>query len=237
MVNKKKKRRLKKRVKWVLFLFAAVILFLIFKWIAGRASTKMSIDFVKVDFLSLAEKKALKKYSNAYHLEAAQEKGLKNPIKSKQHLLDNPTLIDKYKLVKIDDNRYYEVPGLLHSLPYLKSDAKNFLDDLGRRFQQTLNELGLKTYRFSVTSVLRTQDDQKGLRKTNVNATDNDSAHYFGLTFDLSQTRFFEKGNSDPIYSYRLRNLLLRELIIMQEEGRCYVLLENQTKCIHITVR
>jgi hypothetical protein len=69
-----------------------------------------------------------------------------------------------------------------------------------------------------------------------VNATPNNSSHYYGLSFDLSQTMFYESGKKDPIYSYRLRNLLLRELIKMQEEGKCYVLLENQTKCIHITV-
>lgn len=119
----------------------------------------------------------------------------------------------------------------------MKEDAVDFLDNLGLRFHKRLNELGVRNYKFSVTSVLRTTNDQKGLRKSNVNATPNNSSHYYGLTFDLAQTQFFESGKKEAVYSYRLRNLLLRELIELQEQGKCYVLLENQTKCIHITVR
>ena len=110
------------------------------------------------------------------------------------------------------------------------------MDDLSKRFRKTLKEKGIRNYRFTISSVLRTKNGQKGLRKSNVNATPNKSSHYYGLSFDLSQTMFYESGGKNPIYSYSLRNLLLRELIQMQEEGKCYVLLENQTKCIHVTV-
>jgi len=140
-------------------------------------------------------------------------------------------------LEKIDDTPYYELPLLTNSLPYLQADAVDFLDVLGQRFEDRLNNDGVRAYRFSVTSVLRTEKSQQNLRKSNVNATKNISSHCFGRTFDISQTRFFERGNPTPIYSYRLRNLLLRVLIEMQNEGLCYVLLESQTKCIHVTVR
>ncbi|HAF30971.1 MAG TPA: hypothetical protein DCG75_18185 [Bacteroidales bacterium] len=224
--------------KFILFILIVLSVVFFSHWIFKSKVKGISIDYMKVDVLTVSEEKALKKYSNAYHLETAQKHGITVPFKSKKEMLNSASAFMRtYDLVLIDDNKYYEVPGLTHSLAYLKSDAKDFLDDLGEDFQHKLKELGLRSYRFSVTSILRTLDDQKGLRKSNINATDNNSAHYYGLTFDLSQTRFFESGDSNPIYSYRLRNILLRELIRMQNEGRCYVLLEKQTKCIHITVR
>lgn len=240
--KKKKKRPLYIRIltnrKFIFFVLVILSIILGSRWLLNSTAKGISIDYMKVDVLSKDEQKALKKYSNAFHLEVAQKKGITTPFKSKEEMLNSASaFMSTYDLEKVDDNRYYEVPHLTHSLSYLKGDAKDFLDDLGENFQNKLKELGLRSYRFSVTSILRTKDDQKGLRKTNVNATDNNSAHYYGLTFDLSQTRFFESGNSDPIYSYRLRNILLRELIDMQDQGRCYVLLETQTKCIHITVR
>jgi len=197
-----------------------------------------TIDEVSIDFLSTEEQRALTRYPNSYHLQVAQNQGIPKPFKSKQEMYDKKGYyIRTYHLQKIDDNKHYEVPKLTYSLPFLKTEAKSFLDELGIHFIRSLDELGVRPYRFSVTSIMRTLDDQKGLRKNNVNATPNNSSHYYGLTFDLSQTRFFERGNSKPIYSYRLRNQLLRELILMQKEGRCYVLLEHQTKCIHVTVR
>lgn len=239
--KKKKKRPTYVRVltnrKFIVFIVILLAIIICSRWLLKFTDKGLSIDYMKVAILSTDETKALKKYPNAYHLDIAQMNGITTPFKSKEEMLNSASkFISIYDLKKIDDNRYYEVPLLTHSLSYLKSDAKDFLDDLGKNFQNTLSELGLRSYRFSVTSILRTLDDQKGLRKTNVNATDHNSAHYYGLTFDLSQTRFFESGNSKPIYSYRLRNILLRELIRMQDQGRCYVLLEKQTKCIHITV-
>jgi hypothetical protein len=196
------------------------------------------IDNISVKQLTSAESKALKRFGNLYHLEAARQSGIPKPFTSQSEMLDNKFhFIVEYGLREVQDNQYYEVPKLTHSLPYLKKDAVDFLDKLGKRFFDAQEELGLRRYRFSVTSILRTQSDQKGLRKSNVNATKNMSSHYYARTFDIAQTRFFEKGSDKPLYSYRLRNLLLRELIKMQEEGKCYVLLESQTKCIHVTVR
>ena len=196
------------------------------------------IDNVSISKLTNEETHALKRFGNIYHLEAARQKGIPKPFGSQDEMLeDKYHFIVEYGLREVQDNKYYEVPKLTHSLPYLKKDAVDFLDKLGERFFDAQEDLGLRHYRFSVTSILRTLDDQKGLRKKNVNATKNMSSHYYGRTFDIAQTRFFASGNDKPVYSYRLRNLLLRELIQMQEEGKCYVILESQTKCIHVTVR
>jgi len=236
--KKPKWLRIISRWKFIRFVLILYIIFAFFRFKINLIFKGKTIDEVSVEVLSSKEQRALKMYPNAYHLEVARKNGISKPIKSQDEMHKNASLyIRTYDLEKIKDCRYYEVPSLSHSLPYLKDDAKDFLKKLGKRFQNQLDDLGVRNYRFSITSILRTTNDQKGLRKSNVNATPNNSSHYYGLTFDLSQTRFFESGKSKPIYSYRLRNLLLRELIKMQNEGKCYVLLENQTKCIHITVR
>lgn len=215
----------------------AVILFLLFTALNPIAKGKTEAE-VSVPVLTKDENRALRRYNNNSHLEVAQIKGLKKPLDSKDDYKANPKeFSSRYQLDEISDNKYYEIPHLSNSIPYLQAPAKEFLNLLGERFCKQLEELGIEKYRYSVTSILRTLEDQKSLRKSNVNATPNNSSHYYGRTFDISQTRFFERGTSTPVYSYRLRNLLLRELIKMQDEGKCYVLLERQTKCIHVTVR
>lgn len=215
----------------------SLIIVLIFKLLNPTPKGK-SIDKFSVPVLTKDEKRALRRYNNDYHLEVAQAKGLKEPLDSRK---DDKTSVkafcSRYDLVEITDNEYYEIPHLRNSLPYLQESAKEFLDLLGERFCDQLEESGLRKYRFSISSILRTLEDQKSLRKSNVNATPNSSSHYYGRTFDIVQTRYFERDNSTPVYTYRLRNILLRELIKLQDEGKCYVLLERQTKCIHVTVR
>jgi hypothetical protein len=223
-------RFIKRNFLLILIFCALVITFSKYFFPSYKGKT---IDYVSVEVLSGLEQKALKKYPNAYHVEIGQNKGIKNPIKSKKEFEENYAT---YNLIKVKDCKYYKVPVFTYSLPYLKNDAIRFLDDLSKRFRTSLLEKGIRNYRFSLTSVLRTTEDQKGLLKSNVNATPNISSHYFGLSFDLSQTMFYESGIKNPVYSYRLRNILLRALIQLQEEGKCYVLMENQTKCIHVTV-
>ncbi len=231
------KRRYSIRKILILIGILAAIIFSIIMAFVPSAKGKTE-DMVPVPVLTKEENKALRRYNNTYHVEVARAKGLKTPLASKKaNNASNRELLKGYELVEIEDNKYYEIPLLINSLPYLKPPAAEFLDLLGKAFCERLEELEMTAYRFSVTSILRTLEDQKSLRKNNMNATPNNSSHYYGLTFDIAQTRFFERGNSKPVYSYRLRNLLLRELIKMQDEGKCYVLLESQTKCIHVTVR
>lgn len=214
-----------------------VIVFLIIRALNPTPKGK-SIDKFSVPVLTKVEKGALRRYNNDYHLEVARTKGLKEPLDSRDDdKASAKEFCSRYDLVEITDNEYYEIPHLRNSLPYLQESAEEFLNLLGERFCDQLEELGIRKYRFSISSILRTLEDQKSLRKSNVNATSNSSSHYYGRTFDIVQTRYFERGNSTPVYTYRLRNILLRELIKLQDEGKCYVLLEKATKCIHITVR
>lgn len=235
-MNKRKKKYSVRKILTAIALLAAIIYFTTI--ILNAISKGKTENEVSVPVLTKIETNALRRYNNDYHLEVARKKGLEKPLVSQAELKAR-TSVDKSRnlLVEIVDNKYYEIPHLANSLPYLHPHAKQFLNLLGKRFCDRLEESGMRKYRFSVTSILRTLEGQKSLRKSNVNATPNNSSHYYGRTFDIAQTRFFERGNSSPVYSYRLRNILLRELIEMQDEGKCYILLEEQTKCIHVTVR
>ncbi|MCZ4695141.1 hypothetical protein DWB61_08670 [Ancylomarina euxinus] len=235
-MDKRKKRYSIRKILMAAVLFA-VSVFLIIRVLNPTPKGK-NINKFSVSVLTKAEKGALRRYNNDYHLEVARTKGLKEPLDSRKDDKESAeAFCDRHELVEITDNEYYEIPRLSNSLPYLQESAEEFLNLLGERFCNQLEELGLKKYRFSISSILRTLEDQKSLRKSNVNATPNSSSHYYGRTFDIVQTRYFERGNSTPVYTYRLRNILLRELIKLQDEGKCYVLLERQTKCIHVTVR
>jgi len=234
MADKRKKKLNKPKI-FVAILIAFLSIYLMIKAIILILPQGVKIDYIPVSELSLVEKNQLRKYDNSYHLAVAKDKGLTDAFEGT--IDETAQKVERAGLVRIDDNKYYEIPLLTNSLPYLQPDASDFLNDLGKRFVRRLKKEGIIAYRYSVTSVLRTEKSQKKLRKINVNATNNNSSHYYGRTFDIAQTRFFERGNAKPVYSYRLRNILLRELIDMQNEGLCYVLLESQTKCIHVTVR
>lgn len=234
-------KKRKRKIAWrrvLPVLLVPIVVVLAVRHLPDAFHKRKTIDEVSVPELTAREMKALRRYNNEYHLEVARANGIDRPFKNHQAMLDDKYgNIVKYGLREVHDSKYYELPSLTYSMPYLKKEAVDFLDELGRRFFKTLKELDIEEYRFQLSSVLRSEADQNGLRKNNINATQNKTSHYFGLSFDVAQTCFYPKGETEPIYSYRLRNLLLRTLIEMQEEGRCYVLLETQTKCIHITVR
>ncbi|MCD7937350.1 MAG: DUF5715 family protein [Tannerellaceae bacterium] len=142
------------------------------------------------------------------------------------------------KMNEIKTNKYYEVEKLTHSIPYLVPEADKLLKDIGKNFQDSLRSHHAPLYKIKVTSVTRTTDDIKGLRKGNVNSTEN-SAHLYGTTFDISWVRYTKVDVRDTpdIDSDRLKMVLAMVLRDLQKEKRCYVKHERKQGCFHITVR
>jgi len=147
----------------------------------------------------------------------------------------------KGELVEISDCDLYSVDELTYSIPYLIPSAAELLDRIGRNFQDSLAAKGLNPNRLLVTSVLRTEEDVRKLRKGNINASEN-STHRYGTTFDLSYWRY-EKvpdlrgrvyADVPPEY---LRATLSQVLKDLHDEGTCYVKYEKKQNCFHITVR
>ena len=112
------------------------------------------------------------------------------------------------------------------------------LEDIGHNFQDSLRNLNASVYKIKVTSVTRTVDDVKNLKKRNTNSSQN-SAHRYGTTFDVSWARYTKVDESDTlnIDKDRLKMVLAMVLRDLKREERCYVKHERKQGCFHITVR
>ncbi len=170
---------------------------------------------------------------NDLHLAAARQLGV--PIVSSRE--DAESMKDK--LSPIFTDKYYTVDSLTHSIPYLVPRAKTLLSKIGSNFLDSLEAKGLNPNHVIVTSVLRTQDDVKKLRRRNVNASEN-SAHCHGTTFDISYKRFQKIEKDRPMQDVAadtLKLVLAEVLRDLKNEEQCYVKYELKQACFHITAR
>lgn len=145
------------------------------------------------------------------------------------------------RLVLISDCDNYAVDELTHSIPYLIPGAAKLIDDIGSNFLDSLENKGLNPYRIIVTSVTRTVEHVKQLRRRNGNSTEN-SAHYYGTTFDLSWRRFQKVEDPDgrplqDVSSDTLKLVLAEVLRDVRKAERCYIKYERKQGCFHITTR
>ena len=172
---------------------------------------------------------------NEAHLNVAQAIGI-TPIASRkeaEHM--------KEKLQHIETNDLYVVDSLTHSIPYLIKGAAQLLDTIGTNFLDSLTAKGLNPNKIIVTSVLRTEDDVKRLRRRNGNASVN-SAHFYGTTFDVSWTRFKKVEDEDgrplqDVSSDTLKLVLSEVLRDLRKADKCYIKYELKQGCFHITTR
>ena len=128
----------------------------------------------------------------------------------------------KKEMEEIETNEYYEVEKLTHSIPYLIPSAAQLLEDIGHNFQDSLRNLNASVYKIKVTSVTRTVDDVKNLKKRNTNSSQN-SAHRYGTTFDVSWARYTKVDESDTLNIDKDRLKMVKH--------------ERKQGCFHITVR
>lgn len=172
---------------------------------------------------------------NDKHLNIAQAIGI-SPIASSE---EAKTI--KNDLCHIETNEFYTVDSLTHSIPYLIPGAATLLDTIGSSFLDSLVSKGLNPNKVVVTSVLRTKDDVKRLRHRNGNASEN-SAHFYGTTFDVSWKRFQKVEDEDgrplqDVSADTLKLVLSEVLRDLKEANKCYVKYELKQGCFHITSR
>ena len=172
---------------------------------------------------------------NDTHMAAAKKIGVK-PLKDREaaERLGN-------KVMEIKNGDLYQVDSLTHSIPFLVPKASALLDSIGANFLDSLENKGLNPNQVIVTSVLRTQDDVKKLRRVNANASAN-SVHMFGTTFDISYKRFFKVEDPDgrPMQDVRadtLKLVLSEVLRDLKKKDLCYIKYELKQGCFHITAR
>lgn len=169
--------------------------------------------------------------SNYIHYEVASRIGI-DPIQGPADIAHVKRPIER--VVSCED---FYVADLKHSYPYLIPEAHALLHEIGRRFNDSLRARGGGNYRLKVTSLLRTSDSVRRLRRVNRCAVDS-SVHRFGTTFDISYTRFMLSGPHGVHRSQEdLKNLLAEVVWAAREEGKCFVKYEKFSGCFHITTR
>lgn len=145
------------------------------------------------------------------------------------------------KLVEVAPCERYAMDSLTHSIPFLVPKAGALLDTIGANFLDSLTCKGLNPNQIIVTSVLRTSDDVKRLRRRNGNASTN-SAHAFGTTFDVSYRRFKKVEDPDgrpmqAVSADTLKLVLAEVLRDLRKADKCYIKYELKQGCFHITAR
>ena len=168
--------------------------------------------------------------SNHVHLAEARVIGIEPLAGTRSHWqLRRP-------IVKVTSNADYYIDNLTFSRPYLVPEAEAALREIGRRFRDTIEARGGGDYRIKVTSLLRTPEAIKRLRRRNRNAVDS-SVHQFGTTFDISYAQFIADTDSIPRSVDDLKGVLSEVLKAMREEGKIWVKYERKQPCFHITAR
>lgn len=169
--------------------------------------------------------------SNYIHYAAAEEIGI-TPIEN-----DGNAWKPGRELERVRSCKEFYVTELKHSHPYLIPEAHELLKEIGRRFNDSLQARGGGDYRLKITSLLRTSESVKRLRRVNRCAVDS-STHRFGTTFDISYTRFM-LTKREGVYRTQedLKNLLAEVVHAVRKEGKCFVKYERKSGCFHITAR
>ena len=104
-----------------------------------------------------------------------------------------------------------------------------------------LTKKKLLDYKLVVSSLLRTEEDVKRLRRSgNPNASDN-SAHCYGTTFDIAHNNFnpspkLDKNPGTNLSDNELKHILAHVLFRLRMQKKCWVLIEERQKCFPITV-
>lgn len=229
----------RKLIRFILVVVAIIVAIIFIKPKNSPKTHLKKITQVPVSELSQQEIRAMHQYTNEMHLEVARSRGMTEPLASKADFDNNQSqYIVDYKLRRIYDNsNYYKLQGLTMSIPYMQRDAVDFLTTLGKEFKKNLEEAGIQPYRYGISSVLRTIESQNKLREKNVNATKNMTSHYYGRSFDIPEEEFYEVNDDKVFHSKRLRNILIRTLLDLQAQEKCYIIQEKATKCIHVTVK
>jgi hypothetical protein len=173
---------------------------------------------------------------NDIHLFNAQKNGLKRTFATNDDFDDEiGDYVRRSILVEVVDNPLYQLKNLTSSRPYLIPEAVDLLNEIGYRFQTELKEKKYKNYRFRITSLLRTEEDQNKLTHRNSNATMH-SAHLYGTTFDISYKDFCRVDNDSIESRYETVQALTNVLVKMREECKFLAVRERKQSCFHITV-
>ena len=166
----------------------------------------------------------------------AQRNGLKRFFKTDKELFSNIEILKrKSVLFEVTENNFYQFKTLTHSQPYLIPEAIDMLNEIGYRFQKKMEAKKKNYFRYHITSLLRTEEEQIRLHHRNGNAA-NHSTHMYGTTIDISYKDFFNTQTNKKESNYDAVQAMTKVLIEMRQECRLLCVRERHQSCFHITV-
>jgi hypothetical protein len=146
-------------------------------------------------------------------------------------------MVSRGKLFEVKNGNGFILGELSHSYPYLTKEGKDLLIEIGRRFREKVSETRLRGSRFKITSVTRTTDILKRLRKVNPNASAS-SPHLYGNAFDISYIRFTSRKwfltSCDKKF---LKEALAEVIWNLRKEKKCWATYEVKQSCFHVVSR
>ena len=151
-------------------------------------------------------------------------------VKTHKFILNDIILkneINKGNLIPVVNGVGYRIGKLTYSSSYLHPKALKILQEIGNRYQKRVfNKTNQESY-IEISSLLRTNEQQKKLSSLSKAATKMISTHCFGFAFDIP---FIKSSNCSSSI------LILQELLNeMRDEGK--ILLCPEKGCVHVTVR
>src|SRR6266404_1933541 len=103
-------------------------------------------------------------------------------------------LIESEELVPLERSSYLNISTMRSGRPYARPVVRDFLDDLGRAYYEQFHQP------VTVTSAVRTAEQQHKLRRRNKNAAPEEgetaSSHLSGLTVDLAKRGLTKKQHT-----------------------------------------
>lgn len=173
---------------------------------------------------------------NDVHLLHARTNGLSAPISSNEVFEKKiDSLVEKNTLIKVEENDIFKIKRLRHSHAYLVPVAVEMIHEIAYRFNKKLREEKMSGHQFYITSMLRTEETQRKLSRSNINATYH-TAHYYGTTIDISYKDFYDIKKRDKVQNAKLAHLLGEVLVQMRQECKIVAVRERKQACFHITV-
>lgn len=166
----------------------------------------------------------LKHDKYALHREAAKK------LSDDHYLLNNQVQqeLQKQQLSqKISNSAGKKVQQMFYGTPYLHPNAIAVIDEIEAEFVAKLQEKGLPSHHFVISSASRTDEKQRSLTKVNANATMGKSAHSYGAAIDIPYV-------TGP-QCYAAGDILADILLKYRRANRVYLTPESNT--IHVTVR
>lgn len=115
--------------------------------------------------------------ANRVQIPTARRIGLSSPLESRRSPIPE-------QMVALKSIRGLRLRSMPSSRPWVVAPMAERLTDLVQRFHARLEKAGVPPYPLTVSSALRSLEEQRDLRTTNSNATQN-SAHVYGTTIDI----------------------------------------------------